>query len=139
MKRLIVILILCVGPCFAWDVIPLDLPANAPEAAWRDALAKLWNGKTEVVIPYGRIDVATPDYVVELDFLHKWAEGCGQALFYAESTGKQGVVALIVECPAVAEQIAKAYLAQVVKKLKAIEDLLNKHDLHLVVLVRKSR
>src|SRR3990167_3167745 len=95
-KTLTVILILCALPCFAWDVVYLYVPIKAHEADWRDALSARWNGKIEVVIQYGRIDVETKDYVIELDYLHKWHESFGQALHYAE-TGKQGVSALIVE------------------------------------------
>jgi hypothetical protein len=119
---------LCALPALAWDMLPLAVPAGAPEAAWRDALAKAWDGKTEVKIPYGRIDVESRNFVIELDFLHKWAEGMGQAAFYAESTGKQGIVALIVEDPGVLN------IQAVIDKLTKIEELYNKHDLHLVVL-----
>jgi hypothetical protein len=94
-----------------------------PAPRWRDALAILWHGKTETVIPGGRIDVETPLYVVEIDFAHKWTECFGQALFYADSTEKQGIAALIVKNPDATR-----------KKLDLIEQELNRYDIHLIVL-----
>ena len=41
-----------------------------------------------------RIDVLTDEHAVELDWLHKWHEGVGQALHYAELSGKEPVVAI---------------------------------------------
>ena len=114
------------GSMSKWHVIELDVPQEANEAAWRDALAKHWNGKTETVVPFGRIDVETDLYVVELDWFRKWHEGLGQALHYAEvRKGKQGIVALIVR-----ESCDKA-------KLDFIEELLGKYDVYLIVLIRK--
>ena len=104
MKILTAFLILCVTSCLAWDTIRLDVPAGAKEAVWRDALAKLWHGETETNVPSGRIDVETDLYVVEIDFLHKWTECFGQSLFYADSTGKQGIAALIVTDPQAVNQ-----------------------------------
>ena len=118
--------VMLAGTCWAWDTIRLDVPAGAKEAGWRDALADLWHGQTEVVIPFGRIDVMTDNYVVEIDFLHKWTECFGQALFYSYSTGQQGICALIVENPAAVKD-----------KLMMIEKLLNKYDLGLIVLTSK--
>lgn len=44
-----------------------------------------------------RVDCLTSEYAIEVDFAKKWAEGIGQALYYAEITGKKPAVALIVE------------------------------------------
>lgn len=122
----ILIAVLIAIPCLALETIYFDLPDNSPESVWRDALAKLWDGQTEVVIPHGRIDVETDDYVVEIDFSSKWCEGLGQALFYAHSTGKQGIVALIIKSPEAIKD-----------KLNVIEILLNKYDIGLLVLTYK--
>ncbi len=43
-----------------------------------------------------RIDCLTDEYAIEVDFSKKWAESVGQALYYAEMTGKKPAVALIV-------------------------------------------
>jgi len=114
--------------CLAWTTIRLDVPAGANEATWRDALAERWNGKTETIVPFGRIDVETDLYVIELDWFRKWHEGLGQALHYAKMRkNKQGIVALIVRSP-----LNKP-------KLDFIERLLNQNDIHLIVLIRKTR
>jgi hypothetical protein len=44
-----------------------------------------------------RVDCLTDEYSVEFDFGRKWAESIGQALFYAEKTGKRPGVVLILE------------------------------------------
>lgn len=126
MKKLIAILMLCATTCFAWDTIYLDVPVGAKEADWRDALANLWHARTEQIIEFGRIDVETDLYVVEIDYLHKWIECLGQSIFYADSTGKQSVGALIIENHKIN-----------IQKLRMIEMLYNKYDIMLVVLKPK--
>lgn len=59
-------------------------------------------GQVEVRLPDGtRCDcIATIDgidYAIEFDFGSKWAEGIGQALYYAVQTGKHAGVVLILE------------------------------------------
>lgn len=80
---------------YAWTEHHFDLPSGLRESAWRDALRERLNGQAEVSIEGGRIDVLTDDMAIELDWPHKWHEGLGQALHYADATGKQGVLALI--------------------------------------------
>jgi len=82
-------------PAPAWDYLKFDLPSGAPEKVWRDALAAKLGGRTEVKIDGGRIDMMTDTEVFELDWPHKWHEGFGQAMHYADATGKKGVLALI--------------------------------------------
>ena len=79
----------------AWTSYHFDLSSGLRESAWRDALTSHLNGKAEVSIEGGRIDVLTDTKAIEVDWPHKWHEGLGQALHYADATGKQGVVALI--------------------------------------------
>lgn len=43
-----------------------------------------------------RVDCLTREHAIEVDFAKKWAEGIGQALYYAEVTGKKPAVGLIV-------------------------------------------
>ena len=76
--------------------IRLNAPADAVESVWTAALAKSVGGKTEVKVDFGRADVITDNYAIEVDFLHKWKEGLGQALYYAEVTKLIPVLALIV-------------------------------------------
>ena len=43
-----------------------------------------------------RIDCLSGSYAIEVEFARKWAEGAGQALYYAQMTGRAPAVALIV-------------------------------------------
>lgn len=42
-----------------------------------------------------RIDCLTDEYAIEVDKCHKWAEAIGQALYYANSTGRKPKIVLI--------------------------------------------
>lgn len=53
-------------------------------------------GRMEVPIPYGRVDILTHDFAIEVDELDKFHEGIGQALHYAYATGKHPGLALFV-------------------------------------------
>jgi len=54
-------------------------------------------GKLEVPIKYGRIDILTNSYAVEVDRLSKFHEGIGQCLHYAHETGRKPGLAIF--CP----------------------------------------
>ena len=43
-----------------------------------------------------RVDCLTKEYAVEVEYAPKWAESIGQALYYAQSTGRKPAVLLIV-------------------------------------------
>jgi len=43
-----------------------------------------------------RVDCITNKYAIEVDWAKKWAEGIGQALYYAQMTGRDPAVGLIV-------------------------------------------
>ena len=43
-----------------------------------------------------RVDCLTDQYAIEFDFAKKWAEAIGQSLYYAEKTGKQPGIILII-------------------------------------------
>ena len=52
----------------------------------------------EVRLPDGsRVDYLGPRDAIEIDWAAKWAEGLGQALFYAEVTGKRATLILLVK------------------------------------------
>jgi hypothetical protein len=53
--------------------------------------------KMEVPVKYGRIDLLTDDYVIEVDRLEKFHEAIGQALHYAKETGKKPAIAIFME------------------------------------------
>lgn len=69
-----------------------------PESYYQDEFAKIIGGETELVLPdRTRVDILTDKYAIEVDFANKWAEGIGQSLYYALSTGKRPGVLLITE------------------------------------------
>ena len=56
-------------------------------------------GRMEVSVKYGRIDILTRDFAVEVDILSKFHEGIGQALHYARETGKRPGLAIFIVNP----------------------------------------
>jgi hypothetical protein len=55
--------------------------------------------KMEVPVTYGRIDLLTHDFAIEVDRLSKFHEGIGQALHYARETGKHPGLAIFIVDP----------------------------------------
>lgn len=47
-----------------------------------------------------RVDLLTDEYAIEVDWAAKWAEGIGQALYYAEITQKKPAVMLLIRSAA---------------------------------------
>lgn len=47
-----------------------------------------------------RVDLLTPTHAIEADWPRKWAEAIGQALYYAELTGKRPGIVLLISDPA---------------------------------------
>lgn len=81
---------------FFLAILPLAATA-APESDYRDAWCSKWQGDAEVYLyDRTRVDCLLPDFAVEVDFAAKWAESVGQALYYAEVTGRRPAVLLIV-------------------------------------------
>lgn len=69
-----------------------------PEKTYQDKWCIKAGGVSEYRLDDGtRIDCLTEEYAVEFDFAPKWAEGIGQALYYAQKTGKKPCVVLIME------------------------------------------
>jgi hypothetical protein len=52
--------------------------------------------RMEVPVKYGRIDLLTDDYAIEVDRLEKFHEAIGQALHYAKETGKKPAIAIFI-------------------------------------------
>lgn len=70
---------------------------NHKEKEYRNAWC---TGETEVRLPNGnRADCVTKNYVVEVEFAPKYHEAIGQAIDYAEQTGKNPAILLIIESP----------------------------------------
>lgn len=56
------------------------------------------HGTVEHRLPDGtRVDCLTREYAVEVEYAHKWAESIGQALYYAQSTGRKPGVLMIIQ------------------------------------------
>jgi hypothetical protein len=113
----------------AWDFYQFDLPSQAPESAWRDALAAKLNAQHEVRVEGGRVDVLSDTEAIEIDWPHKWHEGLGQALHYADLTGKKPVLALISHSVGPDTMQAKSR-----ERLDLVEGTCNKHGVQLLVL-----
>jgi hypothetical protein len=62
------------------------------------ALAEKYEGEVEAKLwDATRVDLLTEEYAIEADWSYKWAEGIGQALYYAEVTGKKPAVMILVK------------------------------------------
>lgn len=82
---------------FIAPVLRLRVDDATRETNWSAALSAAMNGKTEVPVANGRIDVLTDAYAIEVDRMEKWHEGIGQASHYGTATGKVACVALIID------------------------------------------
>lgn len=114
---------------WGWESLTFDLPSGGKESLWRDELARHWQGTTEKRIEGGRIDVLTDRYAIEVEFPHKWHEGLGQALHYANASGKPGVLAVIAYAQGEENLQGKSR-----QKLEMIEKLCRANDIKMVVL-----
>lgn len=76
-------------------------------------LAHKYNAQVEVRLwDRTRVDMINDKYAIEVDWAHKWAEGIGQSLYYAEVTGKKP--ALILLCSDLKKSGFFIYRAQTV-------------------------
>lgn len=69
------------------------------ERDFQEAFNKVYfNGraKTEVPVKYGRVDLLTDEYAIEVDKLENFHEAIGQTLHYAKETGKKPAVAIFI-------------------------------------------
>lgn len=96
------------------------------EKYYQAKMCSEFGGKTEYVLfDKARVDCLTSEYAIEVDFAKKWAEGIGQALYYAEVTAKKPAVALIVE------DGDEKYL----NRIKTVAD---KFDIKIIILERQK-
>lgn len=112
-------------------VIELEVADRSLEKNWIAALADKLQGQAEVVVPYGRVDVVTGSYAIEVDYLHKFKEGIGQALHYGEVKGITPGLALIYE------RTEHESDAEVIDKLQHIESLCAAKGIRLFLLKQK--
>jgi len=83
-------------PEFLLPVVQVPVDPDASESDWAESLAAVISGRTEVATDYGRVDVVTDRFAIEVDRLAKWHEAIGQATHYSETTQKRPAIALIV-------------------------------------------
>ena len=96
-KLLILIFIISLISCSSGS--KLDLKT---ERDFQKAFNEIYfdgDGKLEVSVKYGRVDILTRRYAVEVDRLSKFHEGIGQALHYAKETGKKPGLAIFIIDP----------------------------------------
>ncbi len=68
------------------------------EETWRDAFNdSVTHGETELDIPFGRVDIVTDSFAIEVDKVSKFHEAIGQALHYAYATKKKPGIAFFIE------------------------------------------
>ncbi len=76
---------------------PTPVPEKKKERYYQVIMCNKLKGKVEYRLPdKTRVDCLTNDYAIEVDWAKKWAEGIGQALYYAHVTKREPAVALIV-------------------------------------------
>lgn len=73
-------------------------PKYPTETQAVQALAQKYDADVEVRLwDKTRVDLVNFRYAIEADWAYKWAEGIGQALYYAEVTKKKPAVMLLVK------------------------------------------
>lgn len=78
-------------------VLPCAVPAAADELAECRRLAPKYEAEAEARLwDATRVDLLSDRYAIEVDWAPKWAEAIGQALYYAEVTGREPAVLLLV-------------------------------------------
>jgi hypothetical protein len=69
----------------------INQPIEGTEAWYRDRLAKQLNGRVEVPIMQGRIDILTPTELIEVKRTSGWKEAIGQVKSYGKSYPKHSL------------------------------------------------
>jgi len=98
-KKIALIIAMSAGLYFSYDefMVKKEPPNKKHEDYYQTIMCNKLNGLKEYVLDdRTRVDCLTDDYAIEVDWAKKWAEGIGQALFYAEKTQKKPAVALII-------------------------------------------
>lgn len=101
---LIIIIIFLIIAGYVWSsTYPLTdgfWDENATGKKEKEYVAVYCKGQIEYRLPdKTRVDCLTDEYAIEFDWGYKWAESIGQALYYAEMTGKKPAVAIILKSP----------------------------------------
>jgi len=91
-----------VSPSPSLEVITQPVSASPnTEPEWVDYLAgEIGCDPTQVEVRIAtgtRVDLLNDRYAIEADWADKWAEGCGQALYYSACTGRQAGLLLLLK------------------------------------------
>ncbi|RYD19912.1 MAG: hypothetical protein EOP88_17135 [Verrucomicrobiaceae bacterium] len=68
-----------------------------PERWYQERVAAVLQGKMEVRVEDGRVDVLTGTHAIEVEFAAKWKNSIGQALWYAMQTNKAAGIVIVIE------------------------------------------
>ena len=101
-KSIAVSLLLCFAlfaplPLLGQTYINLPVRSDNVESTWSSALAEILHGRQEVSVKFGRVDLLTDVYAIEVDRFDKYHEAIGQALHYRVETSRQGAIALMLD------------------------------------------
>jgi len=73
-------------------------PAFSSEEEYTTYLQSQIGGEQEVTLSdRTRCDLLTDDYAIEVERARRWAQAIGQSLHYANMTGRQPAIALLVD------------------------------------------
>ena len=96
---IIALIFLSVGVwCTTYPLKDGQFDENATGKREKEYVKAYCKGEIEVRLPdRTRVDCLTDEYAIEFDWGYKWAESIGQALYYAEMTGRKPAVAIILK------------------------------------------
>lgn len=69
------------------------------ESDYSNALALYLDGKREVKVTSGKVDILTATHAIEVERAPKWKQSIGQALWYGLQTNKKPGIILLIEHP----------------------------------------
>jgi len=81
-----------------WKYVSSLTPShNSGETHWSNWLAGKMGGVPEYVLPdRSRVDILTPTLAIEVDWVKKWPEAIGQAVYYGIMTDRQPAILLLL-------------------------------------------
>jgi len=94
--------------------------APQTEKDYQDAFNRVYfqgRAQAEVPVKFGRIDLLTGDYAIEVERIDKFHEGIGQALHYAKETGRKPGLAIFITDPTAHELEKLEYVRRLCKSL----------------------
>ena len=70
---------------------------NDRETVWSKWLATQMGGIPEYILPdRTRVDILTPTLAIEVDWIKKWPQAIGQAVYYGLMTDRQPAILLLL-------------------------------------------